>query len=152
MRDGRRMLRFFEEARPRTAVVVGAGYIGLEMAEAFRERGLRTTLVEASDKVMTRLGGRARDIVAEELREHGVEVLFGERVVAFEGASGRVARVVTDSGHAIEADVVSIGVGVRPEVALARGVGLEIGESGAIITDERQRTSAAGVYAAGDCC
>src|SRR5947209_15366164 len=129
MRDGRRMLRFFEETRPRTAVVVGAGYIGLEMAEGFRERGLQTTLVEASDKVMTTLGGRARDTVAEELRAHGVEVLFGERVVGFEGASGRVARLLTASGRAIEADIVSIGVGVRPEVALARGAGLEIGES-----------------------
>jgi NADPH-dependent 2,4-dienoyl-CoA reductase/sulfur reductase-like enzyme len=152
LRDGRRMMRFFEEARPQTAVVVGAGYIGLEMAEAFRERGLRTTLVEASDKLMTTLGGRARDVVAEELRANGVELLFGERVVGFEGAAGRVARVVTDSGRTIEADVVSIGVGVRPEVALAQGAGVEVGESGAIVTDERQRTSAPGVFAAGDCC
>jgi NADPH-dependent 2,4-dienoyl-CoA reductase/sulfur reductase-like enzyme len=152
MRDGRRMMRFFDETRPRTAVVVGAGYIGLEMAEAFRERGLKTTLVEASDNVMTTLGGRARDVVAEELRANGVELLFGERVVGFEGESGRVARVVTDSERAVEADVVSIGVGVRPEVALARGAGLVVGESGAIVVDERQMTSAPGIFAAGDCC
>ncbi|MFL6285647.1 MAG: FAD/NAD(P)-binding oxidoreductase, partial [Pyrinomonadaceae bacterium] len=118
MRDGLRMLLFIEEARPRSAVVVGAGYIGLEMAEAFRARGLRTTLVEASDKLMTALGGRARDIAAEEMRANGVEVLFGERAAGFEGdGRGRVARVVTESGRAIEADIVSIGVGVRPEVA-----------------------------------
>lgn len=152
MRDGRRMLRFVVEARPRTAVVVGAGYIGLEMAEAFRARGLRTTLVEASDKVMTSVGGRARDAVADELRAGGVEVLFGERAVGFEGAGGRVARVLTESGRSVEAEIVSVGVGVRPEVALARGAGIELGESGAVVTDERQRTSAPGVYAAGDCC
>jgi NADPH-dependent 2,4-dienoyl-CoA reductase/sulfur reductase-like enzyme len=152
MRDGRRMLRYFEEARPRTAVVVGAGYIGLEMAEAFRARGLRTTLVEASDSVMGALKGRARDTVADELRACGVEVLFGERVNGFEGARGRVSRVLTESGRALEADVVSIGVGVRPEVALAVAAGIEVGESGAVRTDERQRTSAPGVYAAGDCC
>ncbi len=153
MRDGLRMLRFIEEARPRSAAVVGAGYIGLEMAEAFRARGLRTTLVESSDKLMTALGGRARDIAAEELRANGVEVLLGERAVAFEGdGRGRVARVLTESGRAVEADIVSIGVGVTPEVALARGAGIEIGETGAISTDERQRTSATGVYAAGDCC
>jgi NADPH-dependent 2,4-dienoyl-CoA reductase/sulfur reductase-like enzyme len=152
MRDGRRLLRFLAETRPRTAVVVGAGYIGLEMAEAFSARGLRTTLVEASDKVMGALGGRARDKVADELRAGGVEVLFGERVVGFEGESGRVARVLTASGRALEADVVSIGVGVRPEVTPARDAGLEVGESGGIVTDERQRTSAPGVYAAGDCC
>src|SRR5918999_545808 len=68
MRDGRRMQSFLEEARPRTAAVVGAGYIGLEMAEAFRSRGLKTTLVESSDKVMSTVGGRARDAVADELR------------------------------------------------------------------------------------
>ena len=65
LRDGRRLLRFFEEARPRTAVVVGAGYVGLEMAEAFAARGLRTTVVESSETVMGALGGRARELVAE---------------------------------------------------------------------------------------
>ncbi|HJQ34196.1 MAG TPA: FAD-dependent oxidoreductase [Pyrinomonadaceae bacterium] len=152
MRDGRRMLRFIEEARPRTAAVVGAGYIGLEMAEAFRARGLRTTLVESSETLMSALAGRTRDVLVEELRASGVAVHFGERAVAFEGASGRVARVLTESGRAVEADIVSIGVGVLPEVALARDAGLEVGETGAVVTDERQRTSAPGVYAAGDCC
>ena len=152
MRDGLRLLRFFEEARPRTAVVVGAGYIGLEMAEAFTARGLRTTLVESSDRVMGALGGSVRELVADEMRARGVEVTFGERVTAFEGARGRVARVVTDAGRSLEADVVSVGVGVRPEVALAVAAGIGVGESGAVLTDERQRTSAPGVYAAGDCC
>jgi NADPH-dependent 2,4-dienoyl-CoA reductase/sulfur reductase-like enzyme len=152
MRDGRRLLRFMDEARPRTAVVVGAGYIGLEMAEAFTARGLPTTLVESSETVMGALGGRVRELVAEEMRAHGVEVTFGERVTAFEGDGGRVARVLTDAGRAIDADVVSVGVGVHPEVALAVAAGIEVGESGAVLTDERQRTSAPGVYAAGDCC
>ncbi|HEV3468746.1 MAG TPA: FAD-dependent oxidoreductase [Pyrinomonadaceae bacterium] len=152
LRDGRRLLRFMEEARPRAAVVVGAGYIGLEMAEAFRERGLQTTLVESSEEVMGALGGRARGLVADELRANGVEVVFGERAEGFEGAGGRVARVLTGAGRAYEADVVLVGAGVRPEVALAEGAGLEVGASGAVLTDERQRTSAAGVYAAGDCC
>jgi NADPH-dependent 2,4-dienoyl-CoA reductase/sulfur reductase-like enzyme len=152
MRDGRRMLRFLEEARPRTAAVVGAGYIGLEMAEAFAARGLRTTLVEASDALMGTLVGRARDAVADELRASGVELLLGQRAVGFEGGAGRVARVLTDAGRAVEAELVSIGVGVRPEVALAAAAGVEVGESGAVLTDDRQRTSAPGVYAAGDCC
>lgn len=152
MRDGRRLLEFVEQLRPATAVVVGAGYIGLEMAEAFAARGLRVTVLEASDKVMSTLGGRPRDLVADELRAHGVEVVFGEKVVAFEGEGGRVRSVVTDLGRKVEAEIVSVGVGVRPEVELARGAGLEIGESGAVVVDERQRTSAANVYAAGDCC
>lgn len=152
LRDGRRLLQFIEETRTRTAVIVGAGYIGLEMAEAFRARGLDTTLVESSDKVMSTLGGVLRDRVVEELRACGVEVVMGERVAAFEGHEGRVARVVTESGRAFEAQVVLIGVGVRPAVEIAKDAGLEMGESGAIATDAMQRTSAADIYAAGDCC
>ncbi|HEV7904363.1 MAG TPA: FAD-dependent oxidoreductase [Pyrinomonadaceae bacterium] len=152
LRDGRRLLRFIEETRPRRAVIVGAGYIGLEMAEAFRLRRIETTLIEASDKMMSTLGGRLRDRVVEELQAGGVEVVLGERVVAFEGADGRVSRVVTESGRAFEAQVVLIGVGVRPAVEIAKEAGLEIGESGAIATDASQRTSAANIYAAGDCC
>lgn len=152
LRDGRRLLEFVEQERPRTAVIVGAGYIGLEMAEAFRARGLDTTLIESSDKVMSTLGGRLRDRVVDELRAGGVEVVLGERVVAFEGRGMSVARVVAESGRAFEAQVVVIGVGVRPSVELAEAAGLEIGESGAIATDASQRTSAANIYAAGDCC
>lgn len=150
--DGRRLIQFIEETRPRRAVIVGAGYIGLEMAEAFRLRGIETTLIEASDKMMSTLGGRLRERVVEELQAGGVEVVLGERVVAFEGGAGRVARVVTESGRAFEAQVVVIGVGVRPAVEIAKEAGLEIGESGAISTDAAQRTSAANIYAAGDCC
>jgi NADPH-dependent 2,4-dienoyl-CoA reductase/sulfur reductase-like enzyme len=152
LRDGRRLMQFIERERPRTAAVVGAGYIGLEMAEAFRARGLPTTIIQANDRVMSTLGGTARDRVVEELRANGVEVVMGEKVVAFEGRGGRLAQVLTDAGRAVEAEVVSIGVGVRANVELARGAGLEIGDSGAILTDAQQRTSAPNIYAAGDCC
>ena len=153
LQDGKRLMDFIERTQPRVAVVVGAGYIGLEVAEAFCERGWRTTLLEASDKVMSTLGGAARDRVADEMRGRGVEVVFGERVSAFEGRDGRVARVITESGRTFDAEIVSIGVGVRPAVGLAQRAGMEIGESGAVVTDAQQRMSgAANVYAAGDCC
>lgn len=152
LHDGRRLLQFLEDERPRAAVIVGAGYIGLEMAEAFRARGLQTTIIEASDKVMSTLGGRLRDQVIDELRGRGVEVILGERVVAFEGRDGRIERVVTETGRAVEAQLVNIGVGVRPAIEIAKAAGLEIGESGAIVTDAGQRTNAANVFAAGDCC
>ncbi|HEY1404228.1 MAG TPA: FAD-dependent oxidoreductase [Pyrinomonadaceae bacterium] len=152
LHDGRRLLQFIEETQPRTAVIVGAGYIGLEMAEAFRARGLDTTIVESSDMVMSTLGGVLRERVIDELRGRGVEVVLGERVNAFEGRGGQVARVITESGRAFEAQVVLIGVGVRPAAGIAKDAGLEIGESGAIATDVNQRTSAANIFAAGDCC
>lgn len=152
LQDGRRLLQFIERERPRAGVIVGAGYIGLEMTEAFRARGLDTTIIESSDKMMSTIGGRLRDRVVDELRGQGVEVITGEKVVAFEGRDGRVAQVITESGRAFEAGLVVIGVGVRPAVEIAKRAGLEIGESGAIATDAMGRTSAANIFAAGDCC
>ncbi|HYY56395.1 MAG TPA: FAD-dependent oxidoreductase [Pyrinomonadaceae bacterium] len=155
MKDGRRAVEYLERRRPRRAVVVGAGYIGLEMAEAFHARGLHTTVIEASDRVMSTLGGRLRDRVADELRSRGVELIFGEKVVAFEGSNGRaggVERVLTETGRVVEAEIVSIGVGVRPNAELARNAGIEMGESGAIKTDAEMRTNVTNIYAAGDCC
>lgn len=152
MQDGRRALEYLERRRPRRAVVVGAGYIGLEMAEAFHARGLHTTVIEASDRVMSTLGERLRDRVVDELRGRGVEIIFGEKVSAFEGIGGNIERVITETGRSVDAEIVSIGVGVRPNALLARDAGIETGESGAIKTDAQMRTSAANVYAAGDCC
>ncbi len=151
LQDGRRMLRYIEEVRPRAAVVVGAGYIGLEMAEAFRERGFHTTLIESSDRVMSIIDGDVRDRVVDELRAHDIEVIFGEKVVAFEGRGERLARVITETGRALDAEIAAIGVGVKPDIEMAQAAGLEIGDSGAILTDTQQRTSVANIYAAGDC-
>jgi NADPH-dependent 2,4-dienoyl-CoA reductase/sulfur reductase-like enzyme len=151
MEHGRQMLAYLNEQRPRAAVVVGAGYIGLELAEAFMRRGLRTTLIESSANVMSTIDGRLRDQVIEELHAHGVEVMLGERVVAFEGGA-QVERVLTDAGRAVEAQIVCVGAGVTPNAALAESAGLECGASGALTVDAEQRTSAPNVYAAGDCC
>ncbi len=152
LNDARRMLEYIERVGPRTAVVVGAGYIGLEMAEAFCSRGLRTTVVEASTNVMSTLGGTLCERVAGEMREHGIEMNFAERVVGFEGTAGRIGKVVTESGKVVDADIVAIGVGVRPNVTLAQSAGLESGDSGAIRTDAEQRTGVRNIFAAGDCC
>ncbi len=151
MQHGRQMLAFLDERRPSAAVIVGAGYIGLELAEAFTRRGLKTTVIESSDQVMSTLDGRLRERVVAELHAHGVEVLLGERVVAFEGRE-QIERVVTEHGRAVEAQIVCIGVGVTANAALAASAGLELGASGAISVDAEQRTSAPNVYAAGDCC
>ncbi|MGI9106143.1 MAG: FAD-dependent oxidoreductase [Pyrinomonadaceae bacterium] len=152
MSDGRRLMHVIDTERPRAAVIVGAGYIGLEMAEALRSRGLTTTLIEASDKVMSTIEGRLRDRVIDELRGGGVEVILGEKVIAFAGHDGRIERVVTQGGREFAAQLVVIGVGVRPAVEIAKAAGLEIGVSGAIVVDAGQRTSAGNVFAAGDCC
>ena len=139
------------ERAPRRAVVVGGGYIGLEMAEAFLRRGLEVALVEKVDQPMGTLDADMGARVADALRAQGIELHLGTGVEGFDvGADGWVHAVATDQGS-LPADVVVLGLGVRPNVALAEGAGLTIGPTGAIATDARMATSADGVWAAGDC-
>ena len=127
-------------------VVVGGGYIGLEMAEAFVNRGLHVTLVEAGDQVMRSLDPDMAALVVAAMREFGIDVLLGR------GASGfEPGRVLTDEGD-LEADLVVLGIGVAPNSALAKQSGLDVGVQDAVRVSRRQQTSADGVWAAGDCC
>lgn len=148
----RKLLRDLEQNHTRKAVIVGAGYIGLELAEALHARGLRVTILESSNNIMRTVGGGLCDRVVDELKRNGVEIFFGERVAAFEGRNGRIVRVVTENNLVVEADIACVGVGIRANSELAKRARLETGTSGAIITDAYQCTSAANIYAAGDCC
>lgn len=149
----RKLLIDLEQNCPhRKAVIVGAGYIGLELAESFCARGFQVTIVESSNNVMRTIGGSLCDRVVDELKRNGVEIIFGERVAAFEGQNGRIERIVTKNNLVVEADIACVGVGVTANSDLAKRAGLEIGTSGAITTDAYQRTSVANIYAAGDCC
>jgi NADPH-dependent 2,4-dienoyl-CoA reductase/sulfur reductase-like enzyme len=132
------------------AVVVGGGYIGLELAEALHIRGLPVTVVEAGEQPMATLDPDMGALVAAAMRRIGVELQTGTAVEGFETDDGRVRAVVTTHGT-IPADIVVLGIGVRPNVSLAREAGIEIGATGGIATDERMATSAEGVWAAGDC-
>jgi NADPH-dependent 2,4-dienoyl-CoA reductase/sulfur reductase-like enzyme len=136
---------------PRRAVVVGGGYIGLEMVEALLSSGLHVTVVEKLPQPMATLDADMGDRVATALRELGVDLRLSLGVAGFEkDAHGWVTAVTTDAGP-IPADLVVLGLGVRPNVALARDAGITIGPSGAIATDDHMATSAPGVWAAGDC-
>ncbi len=140
---------FLEAERPARAVVVGGSYIGLEMAEALRGLGLDVALVEMLPHVMPSLDQDMAVLVEEELLHHGVELHLEERLEGIE-ADGRLRAVVTSAGK-IPADLVVLGVGVRPESTLAREAGIELGAAGAVAVDARSRTSAEGVFAGGDC-
>jgi NADPH-dependent 2,4-dienoyl-CoA reductase/sulfur reductase-like enzyme len=129
------------------AVVVGGGYIGLEMAEAFLSRGWKqVTVVEKSAEVMGTLDPDMGALVSKGMRDEGIDVRCGTQVTGFEPGV-----VHTDAGP-IEHDLVVLGLGVVPNAKLATDAGLETGARGAIKVDRRQRTSADGVWAAGDCC
>jgi NADPH-dependent 2,4-dienoyl-CoA reductase/sulfur reductase-like enzyme len=127
-------------------VVVGGGYIGLEIAEAFIKRGCHVTVVDQSPEVMGTLDPDMGALVSKAMRNEGIEVRCNETV---EGVDGEY--VLTSSGH-IKADLVVLGLGVAPNSKLASDAGVVTGVRGAISVDQRQHTSADGVWAAGDCC
>ena len=132
-------------------VIVGAGLIGIEMCDVLVSRGLQVTVVEAMDRV---LPGALDEEIASPLGRYlarkGVDLRLGERVVRFEGQEGKVQRVVTDS-RAVDADIVVVAVGVRPNVELARQAGLLLGPTGAIAVTDAMLTNDPDIYAGGDC-
>lgn len=147
--DGAALKQFIASARPRRAVIVGGGYIGLEMSEALRGRELEVTIVEKLEQVATGFAPEIAQRVAEELARHGVRVRTGVGVDSIE-SRGDGLRVRTSGGD-VEADLVLVSVGVRPNVALAKDAGVPLGPTGAIAVDDHQRTRVTDVFAAGDC-
>ena len=147
------ILRHIKKHSPKKAVVVGGGYIGLEVAENLTALGMEVSLVEAAGGLAGTFGPEVGEKVEEHVREKGVRVFTGTPVEAFvgEGPSGGCVRAVRFGEREIEAEIVIFGVGVRPEVSLAKAAGVEIGETGAIRVDRRLKTSLPDVWAAGDC-
>jgi len=149
LESGLAIRAFVRECRPKQAVVLGGGYIGVEMAETFRRLGLDVTMVIRSGQVMrTTVDDDVRELLHAELERHGVRIVQSTPR-AFEGQA-QVQTVVTAEGS-YPCDVVLLGLGARPNVELAQAAGVALGRTGAIATDDHMRTNLPGVYAAGDC-
>lgn len=129
----------------RHVVVIGAGYIGMEIAEALVRAGIRSTLLDRSGQVMSTLDADMAEVVQEALERFGVEVRLGEHVERVDTRA-----VSTDQGE-IPADLVIVATGARPTVGVAQAAGCALGETGALRVDRRMRTSVDGIWAAGDC-
>ena len=158
MDDTFAVMRTLEHAWPGRAVIVGAGYIGLEMADALTVRGLAVTQMEQLGEVLPTVDPQLGALVHAELAGHGVEVLTGTTVQAVTrapaGQAGRLhVQATAADGSAVTrtADMVLVVVGVRPETTLAAEAGARLGVKGAIAVDRRMRTSLPDVFAAGDC-
>jgi NADPH-dependent 2,4-dienoyl-CoA reductase/sulfur reductase-like enzyme len=154
MGDTFAVMRTLEERNPATAVIVGAGYIGLEMAEALVSRGLAVTHVEQLGEVLPTVDASIGALVHRELADHGVDVRTSTTVerVARTGARLEVgARTASGEGVALTADMVLVVVGVRPYTGLAAAAGAELGVRGAVAVDRHMRTNLTDVFAAGDC-
>ncbi|MGN0853700.1 MAG: FAD-dependent oxidoreductase [Kiritimatiellia bacterium] len=133
----------------RRAVVVGAGFVGLELAENLRARGLAVTIVQRGDHVLPTLDGEMAAPLAAELHALGVSIRFGRTVAAYDEHPDGVTAVL-DDGARLEADLVLVATGVRPRSELARAAGLELGPRGHVVVNDRLQTSDPDIYAAGD--
>lgn len=148
--DAGSMVEEIEAQGLRNAVLIGAGYIGVEMAEALRLRGLNVSMVEIFDQIMPQfLDPEMSMLAGKHMRQKGVELALGEKVLAVEG-DGKVASVRTDK-RTIPADLVLVGVGVRPNDELARNAGLACSPKGGILINSYCQTSDPDIYAGGDC-
>ncbi len=132
------------------AVVVGGGFIGLEMAENLAHRGIEVTIVEMADQLMPPLDPEMAEYVRRRVAHHTAQLQLGDGVAGFERAADGSLSVRTRSGAAFGADLVVLSIGVRPETELARAAGLEIGERGGIRVDSQMRTSDPRIWAVGD--
>ena len=150
--DGAALRSALTGGRVRRVVVVGGGYIGLEIAEACRVRNLEVTVVDRSATPVGTFDPDVGQAIAEAVRGMGIDLVMSDAVAAVDtGPDGRADAVVTASGRRLPADLVVLGLGVRPAVALAREAGIPLGTSGGIAVDARMRTGVEGVWAAGDC-
>jgi NADPH-dependent 2,4-dienoyl-CoA reductase/sulfur reductase-like enzyme len=139
-----------DQGRPKRGVIIGGGYIGLEMAEALVRRGMEVSLVERAEQVMLTLDPDMGKLVSEALMAVGVKLFREESLQGFEVKDGKVQGVITDK-RTLPADIVILGMGVRPNAALAKGAGIPLGEKGSIKVNDRMQTDVEGVWAAGDC-
>ncbi|MBD7912575.1 MULTISPECIES: FAD-dependent oxidoreductase [Clostridium] len=135
----------------KNVVVIGAGYIGVELVEAFESQGKKVTLIDAENRIMAKyLDKEFTDVAENEFRGRGVNLVLGEKVQKFKGEDGKVTEVVTEKGS-YKGDLVVLCIGFAPNTKLVKDK-LETLPNGAIIIDEYMRTSREDVYAAGDCC
>lgn len=144
-----RIMAHLTTARPRRAVVIGGGFIGVEVAENLHERGLATTLVEGAEQILAPLDAEMAAIIQQQMRSKDIELYLADRIERFEDRADHTV-VYLESGKRLQADLVVLAIGVRPETTLARDAGLEIGATGGIAVDQFLRTSDPDIYAVGD--
>ena len=143
--DMDRIHKFIEENKPTHAVIAGGGFIGLEMAEALSARGLKVTIVEAAPQVMISMDAEFGAMIKSGLEDHGIQIKTHVGLSEIKNNS-----VLLSDETELNADMVLLSIGTRPELALAKASGLKIGENGGLVVDETMRTNDPDIYAAGD--
>lgn len=149
LEDGIRLESFMKMKQPKRAAVIGGGYIGLEMAEAFSVRGCEVTLIEKFPSVLPGFDKEIAVIVEQKLVEKNVGLMLATGVSACE-KNGSAVGVITDNGM-VETDLILLAVGIKPNTALAEDAGIELGSTGAMRVNRKMETNVPGIYACGDC-
>jgi CoA-disulfide reductase len=147
--DTDRIKEYVDQSEIKGAIVIGGGYIGVEMAENLRERGLEVTLVEAAPHILAPFDSEMSTYAEKEMSEHGIRLLLGNGVESFEDGENHIT-VRVKSGEKITADMVIMAVGVAPDTAFLKDSGIELGLKGHIVVNSNMQTNADGVYAVGD--
>jgi len=150
IQDADRIRAFMDRRMARKAVVVGGGFIGLEMSECLHNRGVDVTLVEMANQVMLNLDPEMAEFIHQHLRLRGVNLILGKPVEAFREADSDRLQAVIEGGQEIECNFVVLAIGIRPEVGLARNAGLKLGNAGGILVNDHLQTSDPDIYAVGD--
>ena len=147
--DTFRIKEYINQNHPKSAVLAGGGFIGLELAENLRELGMDVTIVQRPKQLMNPFDADMASMIHSEMRKHGVKLALGYTVEGFEERNGGVGVLLKDNAP-LHADMVVLAIGVTPDTALAREAGLELGIKGSIVVNDRMETSVPDIYAAGD--
>ena len=147
--DTLRIRKFIEEYKPATAVLVGGGFIGLEMAENLTAMGISVTVIQRSNQLFAPMDADMASFIHAQMRSHGVKIELEKTVTGFSSKGGKPVTMIKDS-EPISSDMVLLGVGVEPDTALAEKAGLALGIRGAVAVNEYMETSVPDIYAVGD--
>lgn len=145
--DTDRIKQYVDEGKPKQAVVIGGGFIGLELAENLVERGVKVTVIERGDQVMAPIDFEMAQIVHAELKNKGINLILNDGVKEFKDQG---TTIILESGKVETADMIILAIGVQPETQLAKDAGLELGVRGTIKVNEKLQTSDPSIYAVGD--
>ncbi len=145
-------LNSFLNKQPRKAVIVGSGYLGLEIAEALLNRGLQVTVIEQKDSILDGFSKEIADNIFEHLKNSGINILLNKKIVNAAIQNNSVRQLNFEDQQQVECDVLILAAGMQPNTELAKKAGIPMGPGGAIIVNKNQETKRMNVYAAGDCC
>ena len=151
LQEGVAIKKYIRQNSPKKGLIIGAGYIGMETAEAFAATGMQVTMVEKMPNIIGTMDDEITEVVEEELKSNNVTIIKSNAVVEFQGDTSSVTQAITDTGMSIDTEIVLIGVGIRPNSEIAREAGIALGRTGAINVNERMETNIPDIYAAGDC-